>query len=107
MIDGLVNKIENMIPIGSIIQLHGTDKKLMITTYAFEEEADYIGVLWPIGDYDKDVKFAFRTSDIEKIFFRGLEDETFNNYKKKLIDALKNSDNEEMSNNSEMVDNKE
>jgi len=101
----MIERINNLIPIGTVLKLNGMDKKIMITTYVLQDEADYVGVLWPIGDYDKDTKFAFRTGDIEKIYFRGLEDEYFQLYKKALIEVAQNGDMPENANDVEVIEN--
>ena len=49
-----IEKVKNLIPIGSILSLKDIEKKVMITGYIFDDKSDYLGVLWPIGDYSDD-----------------------------------------------------
>ncbi len=94
MNDKIAEKVNNMIPIGSIVKLKGSKAKVMIISYLFEDNGDYSGVFWPIGDYDKNVKLVFGTADVEKIIFRGFENEEFLLMKKNVIDVLEKNSNQ-------------
>ena len=73
-------KIEELLPIGSVVLLNGGEKKLMICGImqtevgGSNETYDYIGVWYPEGQFS-DVKYLFNHDDINQIFFRGYEDE--------------------------------
>ena len=76
-------KVEELLPIGSVVLLNGGQKKLMICgimqtqvdeSGAPGESYDYIGVWYPEGQFNE-VKYLFNHSDINEVFFRGYEDE--------------------------------
>jgi hypothetical protein len=86
-------EINNLIPVGSIVKLKGVKNKVMITKYHFEDNKAYKGVLWPLGEYDTGTAAFFNTEDIEKVYFRGFENNELEEYKKQMISILKeNSD---------------
>lgn len=73
-------KIEELLPIGSIIWLKDAQRALMIfgvkqSNMETDEEYDYIGVLYPEGNMGTESQFLFQHKDIEKVVFRGYEDE--------------------------------
>lgn len=70
--------IRELLPIGSVILLHNTQKALMIfgvcqTVNETGTLYDYIGVIWPEGNIGPESQFLFNHADIEKVFFRGLD----------------------------------
>lgn len=72
--------MKELLPIGSIILLKGGQKRMMVfgvkqTKGDTGELYDYIGVIYPEGNIGKQGQFLFNHEDIEKIFFRGYEDE--------------------------------
>ncbi|MFC0237251.1 DUF4176 domain-containing protein [Fictibacillus phosphorivorans] len=74
-------KNQNLLPNGSIVLLTGANKKLMIygrkqLVISDEEiEYDYISVPYPEGHINEEHTYVFNHSDIEKIIFRGYENE--------------------------------
>lgn len=73
-------RIDELLPIGSIIWLKEAQKALMIfgvkqSNMDTGEEYDYIGVLYPEGNMGTESQFLFQHEDIEKVVFRGFEDE--------------------------------
>lgn len=69
-----------MLPIGSVIWLKEAEKPLMIfgvkqSNMETNEEYDYIGVLYPEGNMGTDSQFLFQHKDIDRVEFRGFEDE--------------------------------
>ena len=73
-------KVKDLLPIGSVIQLKGAEKRLMVfgvrqTDRSDKKEYDYIGVLYPEGNIGEQGQFLFNHENIEKVFFRGFEDE--------------------------------
>lgn len=72
--------VKDLLPIGSVIQLKGAEKRLMVfgvrqTDRSDKKEYDYIGVLYPEGNIGEQGQFLFNHENIEKVFFRGFEDE--------------------------------
>ncbi len=73
--------IKELLPIGSIVWLKGAKKPLMIFGVRQQNmdnnvEYDYIGVLYPEGNMGVNSQFMFNHGDIEKVVFRGYEDES-------------------------------
>ncbi|MBO5373346.1 MAG: DUF4176 domain-containing protein [Lachnospiraceae bacterium] len=73
-------RVEELLPIGSVIWLKEAEKALMIfgvkqSNLDTEEEYDYIGVLYPEGNMGTESQFLFQHEDIEKVVFRGYENE--------------------------------
>lgn len=82
-------KIEDLLPIGSVIILKGGEKKLMIfgvkqSGVKESTEYDYIGVVYPEGNLGEDYQFLFNHEDIEQVVFKGYEDDERNEFLKKL-----------------------
>lgn len=77
--------IRRLLPIGSVIQLKNTTKKVMIIVNNIVSEKDgknthydYSACLYPEGVFDSNLKFLFNDNDIEKIYSYGLiTDEEF------------------------------
>lgn len=70
--------IRELLPIGSVILLRGAQKALMVlgvcqTAKETDTLYDYIGVLWPEGNIGPESQYLFNHTDIEKVFFRGLD----------------------------------
>ena len=73
-------EIKELLPIGSVIWLKEAEKPLMIfgvkqSNMEANEEYDYIGVLYPEGNMGTDSQFLFQHKDIDRVEFRGFEDE--------------------------------
>lgn len=73
--------IEELLPIGSIVQIKNSEKRLMIfgikqsgIVESENVEADYIGVLYPEGNMGLQYQYLFNHDDIEEIVYRGFED---------------------------------
>lgn len=69
-----------LLPIGSVVILKDAVKKLMIygvgqTDLSEDKEYDYIGVMYPEGNMGEGSQFLFNHTDIDKVYFRGFEDE--------------------------------
>lgn len=72
--------VKELLPIGSVVLLKEGKKRVMIfgvrqMDSTTEIEYDYISVLYPEGNMGDGSQFLFNHSDIEKVFFRGYEDE--------------------------------
>jgi hypothetical protein len=84
-------RIEELLPIGSIVLLKDAEKKLMIhgvkqTNQETEEEYDYSGVLYPEGDIGEIGKILFNHDQIEHVYFEGYVDEEREKFIQKLND---------------------
>lgn len=73
-------KFADLLPIGSVVLLTGAQKPLMIygigqTDETNHKDYDYIGVLYPEGSMGTGSQFLFNHADVDKVLFRGYEDE--------------------------------
>lgn len=73
-------KIQDLLPIGTVVLLEGGEKRLMIygvkqTEQETQEEYDYIGVVYPEGNMGKGTQFLFNHEQIVEVYFKGFEDE--------------------------------
>ncbi|MCD8103790.1 MAG: DUF4176 domain-containing protein [Lachnospiraceae bacterium] len=71
---------KDLLPIGSVVLLKNAQKRLMIFGIGQRDENkgkdyDYIGVMYPEGSMGEGSQFLFNHGDIDRIFFRGFEDE--------------------------------
>lgn len=75
-----------ILPVGSVVSLHGLDGLVMIYGL-FQKNLDtgktshYIGCRYPIGVTDTSDNFMFDASDISKLYYIGFQDEEVLNYK--------------------------
>jgi len=73
-------RIRELLPIGSVVILHGGQKRLMIFGVMQTDEGaggaehDYIGVIYPEGNVGNEMQFLFDHSDIAAVYHRGYED---------------------------------
>ena len=69
---------EKFLPIGSVVMLEDSTKRLMIAGVKQVEEDgtewDYCGCLFPEGMMSSDEFYLFNTNQIETLFFIGLQD---------------------------------
>ena len=95
---------EKYLPIGSIVNLKSSDKKIMIIGYYsveyndMIEVYDYIGCLYPEGLLLKNNLISFNHEDITTCLFKGYKDDSFNIMNKKFLneeDIPKESDYQE------------
>ena len=83
-------KIRELLPIGSIVLLKNSEKRLMVIGILQTDENgagknyDYIGVLYPEGHIGEQFQYLFNHEDIAQIVFRGYEDEERNAFLEKL-----------------------
>lgn len=71
--------IQELLPIGSVVLLHGGKKRLMVygvkqTDAATGAIYDYIGVLYPEGNLGTEGHYFFNAQDIERVYFVGFND---------------------------------
>lgn len=82
------------LPVGSVVQLKGREKKLFITGFARVADDsikvyDYCGFPYPEGPNNPEKIECFDQSDIEKIYFLGYRDLEETKFKEKLREHLK------------------
>lgn len=83
-------KINELLPIGSVVLLKDGEKRLMIDGVMQSDAGgngdtyDYLGILYPEGHIGDQFQYLFNHDDIDKIFFRGYEDEERNEFLRKL-----------------------
>ena len=83
-------KLNQLLPIGSVVLLRNAKKRLMITgvfPIQTEEEDvyDYIAVIYPEGYIGPRSNYVFNHGDIEEILFKGYDDEERKGY----LDVMK------------------
>lgn len=84
---------KDMLPIGSIVLLKGGNKRIMIigriqTKAGDDTIFDYSACYYPEGMVGSDSVFFFNRDVIEKVYFRGYEDEAELAYREKVLDTL-------------------
>ena len=89
---------EKYLPIGSVVLLKGGEKRIMITGFASispdtgDRIFDYSGCVFPEGFMSYNQVCVFDHSQIDKVFYKGLEDEEqrkFNELLNKKMSELK------------------
>ena len=92
---------EKYLPIGTVVILKGGSKRIMITGFLSSSKEndgkifDYSGCLFPEGIVSSDKFLLFDHAQIEKVFYKGLEDEEtkeFNGKLKELENKLINNE---------------
>lgn len=87
-------KINELLPIGSVVLLKGGEKKIMITgvmqTNEDGKEYDYLSVIYPEGNIGKGGSFLFNHSDIEQVYFEGYKDAERETFMEKLAQFYEN-----------------
>ena len=85
---------KGFLPIGSVVLLKGGTKKVMITGFCSidndntEKVYDYTGCLYPEGILNSNELRLFDNSQIDKVFYRGFEDEEQESFQKILNDVM-------------------
>ena len=85
---------KEFLPIGSVVLLKGGTKKIMITGFCYidkdnsSEVYDYTGCLYPEGIINSNEINLFNNEQIEKVFFKGFEDDEEFNFKKVLSEVI-------------------
>ena len=91
-----MREISDLLPIGSIVTLDDSEDKLMIfgilqsTGQESDEQYDYIGVPYPMGNSGPDNQFLFQHDNIDEIIHIGYEDEEYIDYISTLEDFYTN-----------------
>ena len=83
---------KDLLPIGSVVKLHGAEKKLMITGISVQQENDskvydYIAVPFPEGYLSNELMLLFQHDDIETIEFIGLLNSEVQIFRSKLMES--------------------
>lgn len=85
---------KDLLPIGTVVLLKGAEKKLMIfgvkqRQTEKNETYDYIGVAYPEGNMGPEAQFLFNHESIDKIVFRGYDNEEQAEFLEKLENYYK------------------
>lgn len=83
---------DKLLPIGTVVQLKGGTKKLMITGYSSKDPDsgtifDYNSCIFPEGIMEE-VYSLFNHNQIEEIFYKGLENDESKDYANKIESML-------------------
>lgn len=87
-------RVNNLLPIGSVVLLKDGEKRLMINgilqsdASGSGENFDYLGILYPEGHIGDEFQYLFNHEDIVQIIFRGYEDEERVEFLNKLASVL-------------------
>lgn len=79
-----MNKNE-ILPLGTVVLLKGATKKLMISGYypidnGSKKMYDYAACMYPIGYLNAATMIVFNSDAIEKVFFKGYQNEEYNQF---------------------------
>lgn len=92
-------KLEKYLPIGTIVMLKGGIKRLMITGFLCMDETqkdklyDYCGLIYPEGYVEKNQLLLFDHSQIEHIYYLGLNNDDENKkFQKELKEYIEKID---------------
>ena len=87
-------EINGLLPIGSVVLLQESIKKVMIIGVCQrsannpEDIYDYVGVIFPEGFLDADKMFLFNNNMIDQVFMIGYQDAEELTFKQKADEAL-------------------
>ncbi len=85
---------KEFLPVGSVVLLKGGTKRVMITGFCSidkddtEKIYDYTGCLYPEGIINSSELNLFDDEQIDKVYFRGFEDQEEIEFKKQLGTAI-------------------
>lgn len=83
--------MKKYLPIGSVVTLKGKEKKVMIIgryQIANDQSYDYSGCLFPEGYLGKDNVYVFNNSDVDTVYFMGMQNEEEFSFRKALIELV-------------------
>ena len=95
---------EKYLPIGTVVVLKNATKRVMITGFASmspetgNQVFDYSGCLYPEGFFDYNQVCVFNHDQIDKVFFKGFEDEEEKTFKEKFVAEVNKATEEKQSN---------
>lgn len=83
-----------VLPIGSVVLLKDSTRKLMITGYCMQRESDqkifdYGSVLWPDGFESITTFYLFNQDQIERVYYVGYSDRKTEELMPKIADSMK------------------
>ncbi len=90
------NSLEKFLPIGTVVLLKNSKKRLMITGFCVydmikkDKVYDYSGCAYPEGIVDSKKMALFDHSQISKVYYLGYQDQEQQAFKKSLIDKILN-----------------
>lgn len=92
---------KGLLPIGTVVILEDGTKKVMITGYYSKAEGEnkiyqYNGCIFPEG-FMENVFCLFDQSQIVEVFYKGLENDEYENYVKDISSKLSNSSSQNIS----------
>ncbi len=84
---------KNLLPVGSVVQLKGGEKRLMVcgrVVCGGEDNAihDYVGCYYPEGVVNSTELFFFSQDAVENIFFIGFQDKEEIDFRAKVLSRL-------------------
>ena len=91
---------EKFLPIGTVVILKGGTKRLMITGFCMIDKGntnkmyDYSGCLYPEGMVSSDQTALFDHTQIDKVYYMGLQDEEQKKFMEQLAAVLANQGNQ-------------
>ena len=86
-------KIENLLPIGSVVTVKDANKSMVIIGILTEhlgERYDYIAVLDPEGYLSQDEIFLFNHEDIARVEFLGFMNSEFQVFRQSVASLMEN-----------------
>ena len=95
-----IDKGEKYLPVGSVVLLKGGEKRIMITGFCVtrkdkpDEIWDYSGCLYPEGTISPESTLLFDHSQITEVYYLGLIDDEEKEFKKKLVEKMKERESE-------------
>lgn len=98
------NKFGKYLPIGTVVLLKNAKKRLMITGFCAYDEGkkdkvyDYTGCLYPEGIISSREMALFDHSQIDKIYYLGLQDQEEKTFKQKLVNKVTETVNKQNNN---------
>lgn len=89
-----MTKVNDLLPIGTIILLKDGEKRLMINGIMQSDAGgsgasfDYLGIFYPEGHIGEEFQYLFNHEDIAQVIFRGYEDAERVDFLNKLASVL-------------------
>ena len=88
-------EINGMLPIGSVVLLENSKKKVMVVGLAQRSAQnpgriyDYVGVVFPEGFLDASKMILFNNNNIDQVFMIGYQDAEELSFKMRMDEALR------------------
>lgn len=88
-----MDSYNRVLPIGSVVNVNGGTKKVMITGYAIQGAEsdhifDYVACLFPEGYMSAEELIMFDHDDIEHIYSLGYQSDYYFEFKNQLLEAV-------------------